>query len=182
MDFRVVEGDCGLPQSAQHFGLQNGLSDTEMVQILNREALFIAKRGARRKNGGFLPFSRRLRSLFAPPGSLRSETVAGASIKNVNGNCPEMPKSRSFEGSRANATSTVVFGRISGPWQSLIVGASAPLCLVESSRCTVQSRTFAFGSRLLALTRKTFNSHDCAKPLKHVKMRNFQPNQLRTRF
>ena len=31
----------------------------------------------------FCPFSRRLRSLFAPPGSLRSETVAGASIKTV---------------------------------------------------------------------------------------------------
>ena len=61
MDFRAVEGVCGLPHSAQHFGLQNGLSDTEMVQIFrcagpNREALFIAKRGARRKNGGFLPF------------------------------------------------------------------------------------------------------------------------------
>ena len=31
----------------------------------------------------FCLFSRRLRSLFAPPGSLRSETVAGASIKTV---------------------------------------------------------------------------------------------------
>ena len=122
----------------------------------------------------FCLFSRRLRSLFAPPGSLRSETVAGY---------PEMPKSRRFEALRANTTSSFFLGRISGPWQSLIVGASAPLCLVESSRCTVQrSRIFSFGSRLLALTRKMFNSHDCAKPLKHVKVRDFQPNQLRTRF
>ena len=110
MDFRAVEGVCGLPHSAQHFGLQNGLSDTEIVQIFrcagpNREALFIAKRGARRKNGGFAFFSRRPRSLFAPPGSLRSETVAGY---------PEMPKSRRFEALRANTTSTFFFGRISG--------------------------------------------------------------------
>ena len=85
---RTVERVCGLPHSAQHFGLQNGLSDTEMVQIFrcagpNREALFIAKRGARRKIVDVCPFSRGLRSLFAPPGSLRSETVAGASIKTV---------------------------------------------------------------------------------------------------
>ena len=58
----------------------------------------------------FCLFSRRLRSLFAPPGSLRSETVAGY---------PEMPKSRRFEALRANTTSSFFLGRISGPWQSL---------------------------------------------------------------
>ena len=35
--------------------------------------------------------------------------------------------------------------------------------------------------RNLRLARKMFNSHICAKPLNHVKTRNFQPNQLRTR-
>ena len=58
----------------------------------------------------FCLFPRRLRSLFAPPGSLRSETVAGY---------PEMPKSRRFEALRANTTSSFFLGRISGPWQSL---------------------------------------------------------------
>ena len=64
MDFRAVEGVCGLPHSAQHFGLQNGLSDTAMCFKISAaraqmERPFSLQSGGRvEKIVDFCPFSR----------------------------------------------------------------------------------------------------------------------------